>query len=260
MRLIRLTAASILFVAGCASTPPPPSLNHDQATSIRKIAVVSIAADQLTYKHVGFTVFQNTETKEDIHMWQLDTTFAGKIANAIGATLSAEVILPNVDMALLSPVYDLNGPYDAPAFRTPNWNKVAAALRDIATQNNVDAIVVLLRTEFKDDIRRTNQNLKGLGIYSRFSTRAAYAYMTLYVIDANTGRPRAGTPVSEGYTFVGIFRHLDLPHIELPEALSDKLVSNMTPAESEQLKSIFLGLIDDGVSRATVRRLFGQDQ
>lgn len=245
-----LLMLGVMLLAGCASKPV--SLSEDQIKSLDRVAVVSVAGNRLIRKHVGLTIFTNKETSMDIREWKLDRYYEDQISAAVKDIAQLEVAPARVDGSALLHVYDLTGPWDAPVFRKPNWDKVAPTLRDIATQNDLDGIFLLVRSESSDSIgARTYEFLNGLGIYSHFGNQTAYLYAALYFIDGESGRPAANTEVTKGY------ESINRPDVSLPEGVYDKPMEQMTEPEREQLREIFLGLFGDDVTQATVARLMG---
>ena len=256
MRLALILVVTVLLAA-CASAPS--SLDAAAAATVRRVAVISFAGNSLIRKHVGLTVFSNEETTEDIHSWRLDSRFNSQIEDAVRLTLGAEVLWPRIDAETLAHVYDLNGPYDAPMFHTPNWEKVAAYLRELAAQSKLDGMVLLLRSETEDYVGSTNQYLKGIGLYTHGWTRALYANLDLYYVDGRTGYPLASTLVSgEDKAIAGFIPVPGRPQAELPQELADKALDTMTGLERSQLQALVLHLVSEKNLQTSVARLLGR--
>lgn len=238
----------IISLAGCASQPV--SLSEEQIKSLNRVAVVSVTGNQIVRKHVGLTIFTNKETSMDVQEWKLDRYYEDQIGAAVKDISQLELKSLRINRSELMSVYDLS-PHQAPAFQKPKWDKVGPMLHDIAKQNNLDGIFVLVRSDSSDYIGQTNQSLNGLGIYSRFGNQTAYLHAALYFVDGESGRPTANTEVTKDYKFI------NRPDALLPEGVYDEPMTEMTAPEREQLKEIFLGLFGDDVAQATVARLMG---
>lgn len=244
-----LLALGIMLLAGCASKPV--SLSENQKESLERVAVISVAGDRLIRKHIGLFIFNDKETPMNVREWKLDRYYEDQVSAAIKNIVQLDVVSAQFERSELLRVYDLTGPWDATAFRKPNWDKVAPMLSNITTRNDLDGIFLLLRSESSESVGARNEFLNGLGIVSHFGEQTAYLRGTLYFIDGASGGPAGNTEVTK------VYESVNRPDASLPEGVYDKPLEQMSASERKQLKEIFRGLFDDDVAQATVMRLMG---
>ena len=161
--------------------------------------------------------------------------------------------MDSVDRAPLYRIYDLNGPWDAPAFRTPKWDATADAFRALAKQNNVDALLIVRGRTGGDFIGMSNQSVSGLGLYARgmgnlTTASSAYLLADVWIIDGRTGQPMAGVLLSSGHpSFMGGPLERGVPRAAVGSELTRKPYGQYTDREREQLRSVLVALAAIGV-------------
>lgn len=155
-------AFAMLLVGGCATSPA--TVPADVAVRLRKIGVISLTGQVFTRQYTGFTVFGNEQEEKDISSWQVDDRYQEQLAAALQAQ-GREAVTAPYSLPDFRRVYDLNGPWDAPAFRGPNWGAIAGATRAHCTSHQLDAVLLVIRSQVGDPGK--NQSFGGAGIYMR---------------------------------------------------------------------------------------------
>ena len=236
--LLRPLAVGVLLAAaGCSSVPHQIS---GQALGGKRIGVVSVAAQSLTRRHVGLTVFGNEEESLDISSWNVDATYEQRLAEALSA-LGYDVVRQAYSAVDFLRIRELNGPYDAPAFRGPNWKATETAIRRYCAGGGVDLIAMAYSIQSSDVIGNSNQWLDGAGVYTSgigSNTRLSYLHLLADValIDCASARPLASRRLSpvRGRTFVDSVRNPVTK--ELDPAISRKPLAELSAVELETLR------------------------
>ena len=187
-----LAIVLIVLLSGCATTRLAP----DTVARIKKVGVMSLTAHEFHRNYVGLTVFGNEYEKHDISSWGVDDEYEGQMQYALAALGLFETVRVPYERKELYPVYDLNGPWDAPAFRTPKWSAVEERLKTFADRNSLDAIVMVISVLTEDFLGSSNQHLRGAGLYARgvgnmTAVSVLHLFSTINVIDSKTGKPIA---------------------------------------------------------------------
>jgi hypothetical protein len=150
-----------------------------------------MTAREFTKKHVGITVFGNTRDSIDSSSWGIDKKYEKDVASILQNKFGITVINAAYSDSDFAHVNDLTGPWDAPAYWGPNWDAIETAARSYCSANSLDALLVLARGNSEDFIGRTNQYLRGAGIYSRGSISTMHLVSEVALIDCTTGKPIA---------------------------------------------------------------------
>ena len=202
LRLSNLIALILITVicAGCASTPntvAPEVLNK-----YKSVGVVSVTAQRFTRQHVGITVFGNESERMDSAAWDIDSAYEQQVRSELESIGGFEVIQATTSGQEFLRINDLNGPWDAMAFREANWDAIEEPIRNYCTKNGVTAIVFVFEIDANDFIGRTNQFVRGAGIYTHgFSKSPTQSYLHLIsgvgLVDCMTAKPLAVRVLSE---------------------------------------------------------------
>src|SRR3989475_13160596 len=121
--LKRLVSIGVLVVlAACATTQE--RVSTVALAKIKKVTVMSLTANEFHRQYTGFTVFGNESEKQDISAWKVDDEYGTQIQGALTKLGRFEVIRVPYEREDFYSVYDINGPWDAPAYRTPKWTAV----------------------------------------------------------------------------------------------------------------------------------------
>lgn len=190
---ITLILAAIVCVS-CASTPR--TVSPEATSNYKRIGVISVTAQKLSRQHVGMTVFGNEAEKIDSSSWNIDSKYQQQIAKELSAIGGFEVVQGAYSTQEFLHINDLNGPWDAPAFRGPNWGAIEQPIKEYCAKNQVGAIVTVFAVSGPDFIGGTNQTIQGAGIYTRGfgdSTRHSVLHLIsgVALVDCQTAKPVA---------------------------------------------------------------------
>jgi hypothetical protein len=237
-----LGIAVLLILAGCASTPD--RVSPDALAKIRKVGVMSLAAHEFDRKYTGLTVFGNEYEKQDISAWNVDDEYESQMHRAVQGLARFEAVRIPYQRKDFYRVYELNGPYDAPAFRTPKWSAVEEPLKLFASKHSLDAIIVVVRRESQDFLAGTNQYFRGAGFYARgmgeiTAVSVLHLLASVAIIDGQTGKPLVVKDLyraNDGYpTSIAQATPMTKAPPELPRMKLDQLSAERIAAIRTQL-------------------------
>jgi hypothetical protein len=193
--LTRIAVAFIaLFCAGCATTPR--TATPEAISGYKRIGVISVAAYSFSRLHVGFTVFGNEQEKIDSSTWSVDSSYEQQLATVLSNLGGFEVVIGEYSRSDFLRIYELNGPWDAPAFRGPNWGAIEKPIKDHCAKNQLGGILANFAVDAQDFIGGTNQYVRGAGLYTRGfgdSTRHSFLHLIsgVALVDCQTAKPVA---------------------------------------------------------------------
>lgn len=181
----------LVLLTGCATAKLPP----DTVSRIKKVGVMSLTAHELHRGYTGITVFGNEREKQDISAWKVDDEYELQMQSALSKLGLFETVRVPYERKEFYTVYDINGPWDAPAFRK-EWVNIEDRLKEFARKHSLDAVVVVIWRETDDFVASSNQRVRGAGLYARGAgdvTTVAVVHLlsSLAVIDGQTGKPSA---------------------------------------------------------------------
>jgi hypothetical protein len=180
-----LVAMTVL--TGCASGPAP--LAPEMAAKLKRLAVVSVVAEELSRVYVGFTVFGNEREQMQIGPWAVDQAYESQLAAAARQVLGSEVVPVQVNRADFGHVNDMKGPWSAPAFQGSHWELVERQVKSLCAQQSLDAVLLVAQRNQQDPFGGTNQSVAGLGSYARMNTSVLHLMASLAVLDCANGKP-----------------------------------------------------------------------
>lgn len=188
MNLISTISTLLVAIAltGCASTSK--TMAPEAAAGIKRVAVVSVTADEFTRQYVGFTVFGNEFEKKSIASWSIDKAYEDQIGAAAEKVFGATVVKAAYPLADFARVNELKGPWDAPAYWGPNWALIEAPTRDLCAANKLDGVLVAARQKEGDTFGGTNQFVSGAGIYTRRGISVLHLLSSVSLLDCKTGQ------------------------------------------------------------------------
>jgi len=235
MRQHKFVGAIVIMIAlltGCATTRIAP----EKMASIKKVGVISLVAHEFYRDYVGLTVFGNEHEKIDISSWKVDDEYESQIQNALAALGRFEVVRVSYDRKEFYPVYDVNGPWDAPAFRTPKWSAVESKFKRLADQNSLNALVVVISLLCEDFLGGSNQYFRGPGFYARgiggmTAVSAMHLVSGIAVIDGLTGKTMA----------IRVMK----PIVKVPPELSRAKLGDIGEQRASQVRSMLIDLPKD---------------
>ena len=190
-RLVALAAVALaVLIAGCAAIPDKPA--PEALSRIKRVGVVSLAVTEFNRHYTGFTVFGNEHETLDITSWGVDDEYERQIAEAMGKLGRFEAVRIPGARKELSSYYAASTAWD----RDARWNAIESTVKNIASRERVDALVLVLRRESGDFLARTNQMIKGTGYYVRglgdhTSVSVMHILAEAVLVDGVTGRPLA---------------------------------------------------------------------
>jgi len=181
----------LLLLSGCATTRVAP----ETVSRLKRVGIVSVAAHEFHRRYTGLTVFGNEREKEDIASWKVDDEYEKQMQAALSKLGLFEAVVVQYDRAEFYPVYNINGPWDAPAFRK-EWVNIEEQAKAFAQKHSLDAIVMVIWHDYDDFLSGTNQRLRGAGLYARGMggntfVSVIHLLSSLGVIDGQTGKPIA---------------------------------------------------------------------
>lgn len=179
----------LISFAGCATTRIP----FKTVSRFKRVGIISVAAEEFHRRYTGFTVFGNEREKENISSWKVDDQYEIQMQGALSRLGIFEALIVPYDRKDFYPVYNINGPWDAPAFRK-EWVNVQDQLKSFAHEHSLDAVVMLIWHDYDDFIGHSGQRLRGAGLYSRGMGNQTFLSVihllgSLGVIDGQTGKP-----------------------------------------------------------------------
>lgn len=184
----------IIILSGCATTPS--RISPDTLAKIKNVRVMSLVGHEFHRQYTGLTVFGNEYEKNDISAWKIDDEYEAQIEGILEKLGRFQVKQVPYDRKEFYSVYELKGPWDAPAFRGPNWQAVEEKLKAFSQKHSLDAVIVVIRSVSGDFLTMTNQYIRGAGFYVRGvgeTTAVSMLHLMAYValIDGQTGKPLA---------------------------------------------------------------------
>jgi len=177
----------LVFLTGCMAAQTVPK---EISSTLERVGVITLGADELDQIYIGPTVFSNERELHDISEWKLDGEYENQLRVGLESLRLFEVIALDYRREAFLGVYDVNGPWDAPAFRKPKWSAIEKQLKDLASRESLDAVVMLLTDKFcyqemcRRGIEVTTQKPLGMKAISWVGFGSFIVF-----IDGNTGKP-----------------------------------------------------------------------
>jgi hypothetical protein len=245
-------------LAGCAT----PGMAPDQAGKVHRVAVLSVMTPRFTQQNVGITVFGNEHVVLDAGALGLDADYQRVLEDSLRRTTRYEVVHVDYMPDDYAAIYQFAGPWEAPAFMTPNFDRIADRLRETAAREKVDTIVVLAGRAMSDVYTQSNQTLFGLGIYTRtFGSRTGVSNVhlmgTLHAVSGATGKPTAAVPYLRPRTGGAFEWRASIPSVMLDSSVSRTRYAVMTDAQKQMLKEQAITLVSASAADDSLGRLFG---
>ncbi len=223
-----------IILGGCATVPW--SVSSEATRHIKRIAVVSVAAQELTRLHVGVTVFGNEGEKKSIANWQADKVFEDQLGQAAERVLEATLVKAPYNLTEFLPVND------PASFGDPSWEKIEAATKKLCEAHHLDAVLVVAKRRVSDIFGGTNQTVVGAGVYTRHGISLLHLASVVSLLDCRTGKEL----VTRGLTRStqqpdGKIRY-SIPNKDLPEEISRKPMSQWTQDVEARVRNDLLTL------------------
>jgi len=258
-RACLLVVLACALLSGCVHL----SLNEidaKRAEAIRRIGVISAAADQLFQVHEGATFLNHRIYSQSIEAWKLDDVLAEQVTQATRALGRYEVIKPAYERERLLVEVNKLTLADIPYVYSSKWREfVAPHLREIAARENLDAVEILLRAP--GCAIGTTGLTQGIGIYTASGGAAkAYNCTALFLIDGKSGevivarRPIDMRPKYKAGQTALISLH---PSRDMSRDLALIPLAQLTRAQQDDLRAVLLDFLADTHSiDEAVREMF----
>jgi hypothetical protein len=251
-------SAVLLLLVACGSAPD--RARPDALNGIKRIGVISLAGDEFYRQYIGFTVVENESEKLDITAWKVDAEYERQMQSALAKLGRFEALRIPYERKDLLGLYDRSQSSGAASVRASKWGAVRDNLQVIASNNSLDAIVVVVRRESEDFLGGTNQFFRGAGFYSRAmagSTRVSVLHLLglLVLIDGRTGTPIGSTPLSRSQEGRPGTIARAAPMLIVPPELSRTRLSELGDARASDLRRWLIDLPRDAWG-PTFRALF----
>jgi hypothetical protein len=229
-----------LFAAIGCETVSSSQLSESAAQNIKRVGVVSIAGDTLFHDHVGVTAFGNKVQTFDVTEWALDNNWESKIETAVQSAGEFEVVDIVVDREELKSAYPSGEKGIIATYRIPKFKRITEDLKKIASENGVDALIILAGDAA--ELYGTNQVLENFGVLVSgriFSSATAQIYMTakIYLIDGATGEVLAKRWLAEKH---GLFSSPYAFFEVAPKIYAQKPFSELSGEEKTFLRDQFV--------------------
>lgn len=247
IRAITLAVIVAEMIGGCQTTMNGVTLKNEALQNTKKIVVVSLTGDTLSYNHQGFT--QVTRHTVDIKSLGLDQIFEERFAQSIAATLNVNTsVYAGPHREELKTVYDDDALLLANRF---NWKGIETVLKAIKEEEHADLIAMVLHDGFQDPLANFQFLVRGLGVSSGRRECAAFAHITLLIVDGSRLEPIAGS------NLYAVDRSGHIIHSAkiIPVKYCSKVLNNLSIDEMEYLKEKYLSLVNDTTIQQTVMRL-----
>lgn len=157
--------AAILAVSLLTGCVQSIRMSKEQVSGIGSVGVVSIVQDKVVVKHVGTTVFTNSE-KEFESPWRFNDDIKNTIKTELAAYPYVVVDLKYDEMKLQERAYDKVNRFTM-TYVNYDHELIKEELKQIAIANSIDTIILVTSNFGQDYIEQTNQTLKGYGLYKR---------------------------------------------------------------------------------------------
>ena len=179
----------LTLLAGCATTRIAP----ETVSRLKRVGIISVTAHEFYRRYTGLTAFGNESEKQDISAWKVDDEYEIQMQSALSKLGLFEAVIVPYDRNEFYPVYNINGPWDAPGFRK-EWVNVEDQLKSFAHKHSLDGVVMVIWHDYDDFLAQTNQRLRGAGLYARgmgntTAVSVIHLLSSLGVIDGQTGKP-----------------------------------------------------------------------
>ena len=245
MRRLLLVCLLLFGTLPACTVQPVPA---QKLADVKTIAVVSALGDEITFQHVGFTVFTNDRQTSHVD-WKLDDFATQEIAAMLAGRFEVRTV--NYDRAKFREHSD-QGLWG-------EWASSNALLKQTAKSGEVDAYCIVRTRNWPDAIARSNQEISGIGLYSRgglFASGlivASYASYQIEIIDGRTFATIAAVPgtlprpAPVGIPFSSLGPSIDtLPFKDSTVPWAARLEA-MPHEQQEQLHQALLKLLDDSL-------------
>lgn len=237
-----------LVLSGCGTTFNGVTLSEARLKQTKRVVVVALAGDTITYQRQGLV--KGEFRSIDVPSWDLDNLYANRFATELTTSLGVQAVAyrgPRHD-TLKRSIYAAN-----PALRRDrfDWKAAELDLRAVAVETDADLIALVLREGFNDELAMTQFPVAGFGFTGGQGVCAAFANLTVMIVDTARIEPIAGANVfkrdSDGKILSG--------RRGLPLELCENEATDLSPQQVEILRRTLLTIVDPNTIQQTTKRL-----
>ena len=197
---MRRTVIALLLVvtgtAATAQTPPkatPKQVAPKQAVQDGKcVGVVSAIGDSLKLVKVGFTVFNNDQSKVPIDSWGIDDLVFNKVSAVHGKRFNVKRV--SVAKGAFGVIEEDHHPFYEPT------EDITAVVRKVTTPTRCDRYIVVTKTTV---FIKAGLRIDGLGILTERFQYSAGAHYTMNIYDGRNFSVLSKHPPSIGKNYLG---------------------------------------------------------
>jgi len=193
------------------------------------VGIVSAIGDTLKLVKLGFTVFNNEESKVAIDSWRIDDLVFSKVSAVLGKRFSLKrVSVPKGAFAVLE---EDHGPFYNSA------EDVRSILSKVTTATKCGQYIVIMKTDIKF---KNGQRIDGLGIQAAGGRYFAWAPFTMNIYDGRNFSLLAKHPASIGKNFLGVSK-------TPAQQVDETWWPTADPAQSLKLRDGFRALVEQSL-------------
>lgn len=198
-----LSVMAVGLAAGCAS---PERVSADAIERVKRVAVVSSAAEVFGRTYMGHTAFGNERHSKPVAEWGLDRIYEAQLTEVLRARHRLTVVDARLERTAFSKV-DRSYPD-----RWPNWSAIEGLTRETCAAHQLDALFVLAKVgDWGVFVSASNHPQRRHG-HLMVSAQLA-------MLDCKTGRPLAARLLQYGALEAKVlYNKVSPPMMPLPEA------------------------------------------
>lgn|GEM_PF-5119749 len=236
--------AACLSLSACATD----RLDATQLAGFKKVAVISVAAEQLTLTEVALTAFGNDQSEGDIAAWGLDRHISDLLTSRL--QLRYQVVPVRYrpgDFTDDKISRSLGGGIDY-------WAPLGDVIRShVASQPgaaDIDAYIVAVRT--MSPVEDTNQYAVGFGVTRRYAIiehrHYLHAFYDLVIVDGHSFKPlRDITAYDESPSLFAPNPTAYFPIEKVDASYWADSFAELSPTQRDKIHQGLLKLVDDGL-------------
>lgn len=237
-----------LIFSGCGTTYNGVTLSESKLKQTKRIVVVALAGDTITYQRQG--VFKGDFRAMDVPSWDIDKVYADRFANEMSTALGVPALAYHGPRhaTLTRSIYAANPLLRRDRF---DWKAAEQDLRAVAAETGADLIALVLREGYNDILAFAPAPVAGFGFTSGRGTCAAFAHLTVMMVDAARIEPIAGANVFKRDAEGKILINRPL----LPASLCKSGATELSPEQLQILRQTLLTIVNPGIIEQTTKRL-----
>jgi len=163
---------------------------------MKRVGVISVAAQKLDRVYVGVLVFGNEREEKDVSSWGLDKEYEAQIASAIEKKVSTTVVRATYVASDFNSLNETSGPA---MLAWLNWGNVAVSAKKYCNDSHLEGVFFLTRTQSGGFFGpSSNQFLEGVGVYASRTTSGVYIASRLTLLDCTSLKPLWAEDISTG--------------------------------------------------------------